>query len=127
VDHLAVGQAFLLVQFDDDGLGVGAPLRSGRPQGVGRLQRMAALDAAAAVAATADVDVELPVQGLARDLDLVLLGVVRLVHGAARVGKVFNTNGSKNMADPDYGGHKVTMLYAGDDAEANQLTAGLAA
>jgi predicted dinucleotide-binding enzyme len=45
---------------------------------------------------------------------------------AARVVEVFNTNGAKNMADPDYGGHKVTMLYAGDDNEANQVAAGLA-
>jgi hypothetical protein len=29
--------------------------------------------------------------------------------------KVFNTNGVKNMADPDHGDHRVTMLYAGDD------------
>jgi predicted dinucleotide-binding enzyme len=29
----------------------------------------------------------------------------------ARVVKVFNTNDAKNMGNPDYGGHKVTMLY----------------
>ena len=52
--------------------------------------------------------------------------VTRIVPGA-RVVKISNTNGAKNMADPDYGRHKVTMLYAGDDAEANQLAAGLAA
>jgi mannose-6-phosphate isomerase-like protein (cupin superfamily) len=40
--------------------------------------------------------------------------------------KVFNTNGARNMADPDYGGHKVTMLYAGDDDEANRVAAALA-
>ena len=45
----------------------------------------------------------------------------------ARVVKIFNTNGSRNMADPDYGGHKVTMLYAGDDDAANRIAAGLAA
>jgi predicted dinucleotide-binding enzyme len=44
----------------------------------------------------------------------------------ARVVKVFNTNGAKNMADPDYGGHKVTMLYAGDDDGANRTAARLA-
>jgi predicted dinucleotide-binding enzyme len=43
----------------------------------------------------------------------------------ARVVKVFNTNGAKNMADPDYGGHRVTMLYAGDDG-ANRIAARLA-
>ena len=40
--------------------------------------------------------------------------------------KVFNTNGAKNMADPDYGGHRVTMLYAGDDEDANRAAAELA-
>ena len=52
--------------------------------------------------------------------------VARLAPGA-RVVKVFNTNGSRNMADPDYGGHKATMLYAGDDDAANRIAAGLAA
>ncbi len=44
----------------------------------------------------------------------------------ARVVKIFNTNGAGNMADPDYGGHRVTMLYAGDDDGANRVAAGLA-
>jgi hypothetical protein len=44
----------------------------------------------------------------------------------ARVVKVFNTNGAKNMADPDYGRHKVTMLYAGDDEGANRAAPELA-
>jgi predicted dinucleotide-binding enzyme len=52
--------------------------------------------------------------------------VARLVP-QARVVKIFNTNGAKNMADPDYGGHKVSMLYAGNDADANRLAAQLAA
>ena len=30
------------------------------------------------------------------------------------------------MANPDYGGHKVTMLYAGDDDGPNRVAAGLA-
>jgi predicted dinucleotide-binding enzyme len=51
--------------------------------------------------------------------------VARLVP-KARVVKVFNTNGARNMADPDYGGHRVTMLYAGDDDGANRVAAGLA-
>jgi predicted dinucleotide-binding enzyme len=51
--------------------------------------------------------------------------IARMVPNA-RVVKVFNTNGAKNMAAPDYGGHKVTMLYAGDDEEANQAAAELA-
>ncbi len=44
----------------------------------------------------------------------------------ARVVKIFNTNGAKNMADPDYGEHRVTMLYAGDYEGANQVAAELA-
>jgi 8-hydroxy-5-deazaflavin:NADPH oxidoreductase len=44
----------------------------------------------------------------------------------ARVVKIFNTNGAMNMAHPDYGCHKVTMLYAGDDEGANRVAAGLA-
>jgi hypothetical protein len=47
---------------------------------------MAPLYTTFAVAAPADVDVELAVEGLARDLDLVLLGYVRLVERAAAVG-----------------------------------------
>jgi predicted dinucleotide-binding enzyme len=45
----------------------------------------------------------------------------------ARVVKVFNTNGAANMADPGYGTSRVTMLYAGDDAGAKAVAAGLAA
>lgn len=44
----------------------------------------------------------------------------------ARVVKIFNTNGVRNMADPDYGGSRVTMLCAGDDPEANRIAAALA-
>jgi hypothetical protein len=46
---------------------------------------MAALDAATAMATPPDVDVELPVDGLAWDLNLVLLGDVGFVEGAAAV------------------------------------------
>jgi predicted dinucleotide-binding enzyme len=52
--------------------------------------------------------------------------VARLTPGA-RVVKVFNTNGVGNMADPDYGPLRATMLYAGDHDEANKVAAGLAA
>jgi hypothetical protein len=47
---------------------------------------MPSLDPAVALTAPADVDVELPVNGLARDLDLELLGDIGLVEGAAAVG-----------------------------------------
>ena len=83
---LAVRQAGLLVEFDDGGLGVGSQLSRGGAKGVGRLQGMASLNAALAMTALADVDVELPVDRLARDLDLVLLGDVGFVERATTVG-----------------------------------------
>jgi hypothetical protein len=49
---------------------------------------MAPLNTAFAVAAPADVDIELAVDGLARDLDLVLLGYMRLVERATAIGAV---------------------------------------
>lgn len=52
--------------------------------------------------------------------------VARLAPGA-KVVKIFNTNGAANMADPNYGNSKVTMLYAGDDSAANRVAADLAA
>src|SRR6516162_10712418 len=47
---------------------------------------MAPLHAAVALTAPADVDVELPMNGLTRDFYLKLLGDVGLVEGAAAVG-----------------------------------------
>jgi hypothetical protein len=47
---------------------------------------MPPLNTATALAALTDVDVELPMNGLARDLDLELLGDVGLVELAAVVG-----------------------------------------
>jgi 8-hydroxy-5-deazaflavin:NADPH oxidoreductase len=44
----------------------------------------------------------------------------------AQVVKIFNTTGAGNMANPDYGGPKPTMLYAGDDAGAKGVAARLA-
>jgi predicted dinucleotide-binding enzyme len=52
--------------------------------------------------------------------------VARAAPGA-KVVKVFNTNGVGNMADPDYGPLKATMLYAGDYVDANEVAADLAA
>ena len=51
--------------------------------------------------------------------------VARLAPGA-KVVKIFNTTGAANMADPNYGGTAVTMLYAGDDAGAKRTAAKLA-
>src|SRR5262249_35809888 len=72
-DHLAVGESALLIEFDDGGLGVRSELRRGGTEGVRRLQRVASLNPTLAVATPADVDVELPVNRLARDFDLELL------------------------------------------------------
>src|SRR5262249_51235529 len=83
---LAVRQPALLVEFHDGGLGIRSQLRGSGAQSIGRLQGMAPLNPPVALLALADVDVELPVDGLARDLDLVLLGDVRLVEQAAAVG-----------------------------------------
>ena len=45
----------------------------------------------------------------------------------SRVVKIFNTTGYENMADPKYGGHGLTMLYAGDDLGAKKVAQQLAA
>jgi predicted dinucleotide-binding enzyme len=45
----------------------------------------------------------------------------------AKVVKIFNTNGAANMAAPDHGSSRVTMLYAGDDEGAKAVAARLAA
>src|SRR5262245_5052105 len=60
---------------------------------------MVPLDPAAAPTALADVDVELPVDGLARDLDLELLGDVGLVEGAAAVGADVGQRCLVNLVD----------------------------
>lgn len=68
-----MGPARLLVERGDGGLGVGAGLAGGGPQGVGGLQGVAALGPPAAALAVSDGDVELPAEGLTRDLGLKLL------------------------------------------------------
>lgn len=63
------------------------------------------------------------------EVDTTTSGGERVAQAApgAKVVKIFNTTGSANMANPNYGGMKVTMLYAGDDAGAKQIAAQLAA
>jgi predicted dinucleotide-binding enzyme len=51
---------------------------------------------------------------------------VAAVARGAKVVKIFNTTGAGNMADPSYGGKGVTMLYAGDGADAKAVAARLA-
>jgi predicted dinucleotide-binding enzyme len=45
----------------------------------------------------------------------------------ARVVKIFNSTGAGNMGNPVYQDGTATMFYAGDDAEAKQIAAKLAA
>jgi predicted dinucleotide-binding enzyme len=45
----------------------------------------------------------------------------------ARVVKIFNSTGAGNMGNPIYQDGTATMFYAGDDAEAKQIAAKLAA
>jgi hypothetical protein len=82
----AVRESALLVEFDDGGLGVRSQLGGGGAEGVGGLQGMASLNPAVALTALADVDVELAVNGLARNLHLELLGNVGFVEGSAAIG-----------------------------------------
>ena len=96
---LAVRQATLLIEFDDGGLGIGSQLGRGGAKGVGRLQGMAPLNPAAALTAPPDVDVELPVDGLARDVDLELLGDVGLVERTAAIGAAVRQGRLMNLVD----------------------------
>jgi len=52
--------------------------------------------------------------------------VARAAQGA-RVVKIFNCTGAGNMADPKYREGAATMFYAGDDGEAKEIAAKLAA
>jgi hypothetical protein len=92
-------QPGLLVEFDDRGLSVRSQLRRGGTQRLGRLQGMAPLNPAAALTALPDMDVELAVNRLARDLDLELLGDVGLVEGAAAIGAAARQRCLVNLVD----------------------------
>jgi hypothetical protein len=83
--HLAVRQPGRLVQIDDGRPGVGPELGGRGPEGVGRLERVAALDAPPTTPAVADVDVEPAVGRLPGDLDLVLVVGMGFLDGAAAV------------------------------------------
>jgi len=60
---------------------------------------MASLNAALSLTAPTDVDVELPVNGLARDLDLELLGDMRFVERPAAVGADARQRRLVNLVD----------------------------
>src|SRR5262249_41368555 len=103
---LAVRQAGPLVEFGHGGSGMGRRWGGGGAEGVGRLQGMASLHPAVAPSALADVDVELPVDGLARDLDLELLGDVCLVERAAAAGAAARQRRLVDLVDL-FGGRRV--------------------
>jgi hypothetical protein len=115
-----VRQPALLVEFDDGGLGIGSELGGGGAEGVGRLQGMASLNPAVAPAALPDVDVELPVDGLARDLHLELVGDVGLVERPTAVGASIWQGRLVNLIDLVGGGWLAVGLGA-------VVSAGLAA
>lgn len=92
-------QPALLVEFDDGGLSIRPQLSRCGAEGVGRLQGVPPLNAALAPAAPADVDVELAVNGLARDLHLVLLGDVGFVEWGAAVGAALGQRCLVNLVD----------------------------
>ena len=91
---------------------------------------MAPLDATVALTALADVDVELPVDGLARDLDLELLGDVGFVQGAAAVGAHSGQGRLMDLVNL-FGGRRLTVglgavILAGLAAGLLGLAGGLA-
>ena len=69
---------------------------------------MASLNAALALTALADVDVELAVNGLARDLDLELLGDVGFVERAAAVGADIGQRRLVDLVDL-FGGRRLAV------------------
>src|SRR4029453_14049042 len=87
------------VEFDDGGLGVRPQLSGSGTQGVGRLQGVAPLHAATALAALTDVDVELPVDGLARNFHLELPGDADLDERATAVGALLGQRCLVDLVD----------------------------
>src|SRR5262249_54750704 len=120
----------LLVEFDDGGLGIRSELGSSGAEGVRRLQGVAPLNPTVAPAALPDVDVELPVNGLARDLDLELLGGVGLVERAAAVGAAVRQRCLVDLIDLFGAGRLAVglgaVIFAGLTAGLLGLASGLA-
>jgi hypothetical protein len=91
---------------------------------------MAPLNPTVAPTTLADVDVELPVDGLARDLDLVLLGDAGFVEGAATVGAGVGQGGLVDLVDL-FGAGRLSVglgaiVFAGLAAGLLGLASGLA-
>ena len=81
-----MGQAAILVEFDDGGLGIGAELGGGGADGIGSLQGVASLHASLAVAALTEMNGELAVDRLAGNFGLELLLDVGFVERSAAIG-----------------------------------------
>src|SRR5262249_52687325 len=96
---LAVRESALLIEFNDSSLGIGAELSGSGAQSIRRLQGMASLNSPVALLALPDMDVELPVDRLTRDLDLELLGHMGLVEWAAAVGAAIGQGRLVDLVD----------------------------
>jgi hypothetical protein len=92
--------AGLLVEFNDGSLSIGSELGIGSPQCIGGLQRMPTLHAALAFLATANVNIELALNGPTWNLDLILLVGVRLRDVAAAVGTSVGQRRLVDLVDP---------------------------
>jgi hypothetical protein len=125
-----VREPALLVEFNDSSLRIGSELSGSGAEGVGRSQGMPPPNPPVAQPAPADMDVELPVDGLARNLDLVLPGEVGFVEGAAAVGADVGQGCLVNLIDL-FGAGRLTVglgavILAGLAAGLPGLVGGLA-
>ena len=84
------------------------------------------LDVGDAVVLDATNPLAVNARELVADPSLAGAELVRDWMGGARVVKAFNTTGSGNMANPDYGAQKPMMPVAGDDEAAKAVAIGLA-
>lgn len=94
-------------------------------------QTMNALDAAGDLAGKILVDCTNPIaagmSGLALGTTTSGAELVASRAPGARVVKCYSTTGSMNMANPDYHGAAITMFLCGDDEEAKNVVASMAA
>ena len=113
----AVGQAGVLVEYDDGGLGIRSDLAGGGAAGVAGLERVTTVAGLATVAATATVDVELSDDRPARDIRLILVDDVAFVEAAATTGTAIGQSGFVDFVDLLRGGRQAlavgAVLFAG--------------
>ncbi|MBU3673809.1 MAG: F420-dependent NADP oxidoreductase [Solirubrobacteraceae bacterium] len=89
-------------------------------------EALTGLDVGDAVVMDATNPLAASAREMANDPDLSGGELIRDWTGSSRVVKAFNTTGSGNMANPDYGPQKPMMPVAGDDASAKVVAIGLA-